>query len=119
MTEWVPGSVALWILAVLAAVWLLGPVVMLHARALTLRLEIVTDLRRVAADDDSDYQRLLHEFSLLGFRPIGATVESGWFINPITWYRRFPLGRWLSTAEGDVFVYIYRVFAREPRRLSL
>src|SRR5262249_54075518 len=71
-------------------------------------------------DDDPDYERRFQQFLKLDFRPVGTTIETGWFLNPIKWYRKSlrPL-RWLATPDGRFLASFHRLVATEPVRFGI
>src|SRR5262249_51288788 len=107
--------------AILGTVWALTPTVM-FALGLT-RFRIVVSQEPSAAEpttDDPDYERRYQQFRELGFLPIGTTIETCWFSNPIRWYRKSlrPL-RWLATPDGRFLASFHRLIAAEPVRFGI
>jgi hypothetical protein len=114
-------DIVLLVAATLGAVWVLTPAVMFAMRQTRFRI-LVSEQSAAAepTDDDPDYERRYRQFLELGFRPIGTTVETCWFINPIKWYRKSlrPL-RWLATPDGRYLASFHRLIATEPVRFGI
>ncbi len=105
----------------LFAIWLLVPLGIFMAGVTKLRSEVFEDPRRAEpTGDDPDYQRRFRQFEALGFRPIGMTRESGWFILPLKWYWHSLQGvRWMIAADGLMLVSFHRLLASEPLRFGV
>jgi hypothetical protein len=109
------------VVAILGAVWVLTPVVMFATGQTRFRI-LVSEQPDAAepTDDDADYVRRYQQFRELGFRPVGTTIETCWFINPIKWYRKSlrPL-RWLATPDGRYLASFHRLIPTEPVRFGI
>jgi hypothetical protein len=115
------ADAALLVVAILGTAWVLTPALM-FALGLT-RFRIVVSQESSAAEpksDDPDYERRYRQFLELGFLPIGTTIETCWFSNPIRWYRKSlrPL-RWLATPDGRFLASFHRLIATEPVRFGI
>jgi len=70
--------------------------------------------------NDPDYELRFRQFAALGFRPLGRTFETCWFMSPIKPYWRSLEGeRWLVDRERLTFVSFHRLVRHEPVRFGL
>ncbi|HVS33973.1 MAG TPA: hypothetical protein VMS17_00200, partial [Gemmataceae bacterium] len=67
--------------------------------------------------DDAEYDSLFIRLDELGFEPLGARQEIGWFANQ-HWYKEYPPGRVFGSRTGDCFATLFRIFESQPWRLS-
>lgn len=121
MFDYQIADTLLLIAAILGTAWVLTPTLM-FGLGLT-RFRIVVSQESSAAEptsDDTDYGRRYRQFLKLGFHPIGTTIETCWFSNPIKWYRKSlrPL-RWLATPDGRYLASFHRLLATEPIRFGI
>jgi len=69
---------------------------------------------------DVDGEKRYGQFTALGFRPFGRTIESCWFMSPIKLYWRSLEGeRWLTSEDRRTFVSFHRLLREEPVRFSV
>ncbi len=64
--------------------------------------------------DDPDYERRYRQFEALGFRPVGTTRETAWFMFPFHWRWRSRGSRWMRNDDGTMLVSFHRLIADEP-----
>ena len=107
-------------LAIVEAVAVLTPVLMVCLRLTWLAVHVVPEVDAEPNGDDRDYERRYRQFAELGFQPAGATRETCWFISPFDWYwRSHDHHRWMATPDGEALVVLYRLVAVEPVRFSI
>ncbi len=108
----------LWGAAALVAVWIVGPLLLMALGLTRVGFRIVGGPEALEpAGDDPQYAYLFEQLRDLGFEPLGARQEIGWF-SAQHWYKSFPPGRVFASRAGDCFVTLYRIFAGQPWRLS-
>src|SRR5262249_39563649 len=95
------ASMSEFVLAAVAAgalVWIVVPVVLFSLGLTRLRNSVRPDPADAEPRaDDPDYERRFRQFAELGFRPVGSSRESCWFMNPGKWYwRSFARSRWMA-----------------------
>jgi len=94
-------------LAIVAAVAVLTPVLMVCLRLTWLAVHVVPEVDAEPNGDDRDYERRYRQFAELGFQPAGATRETCWFISPFDWYwRSHDHHRWMATPDGEARVHV-------------
>ncbi len=110
----------LWAAVVVAMVWAHLPLVMVTLRLRLFRVERIDDPASVAPrPGDTAYQALHDQILRLGFTPLGATIESGWFLTPRRWYWRSLEGvRVFASRERMTFFTVHRLLAGEPPRFG-
>jgi len=110
----------LYAVAIVAAVAVLTPVLMVCLRLSWLAVHVLPEVGVEPKGDDPDYERRYRQFAELGFQPAGATRETCWFISPFDWYwRAHDFHRWMATPDGKALVVLYRMVAVEPVRFSI
>jgi hypothetical protein len=101
----------LWAIAVVAAVAILLPALLFAIAPARLRKRV--EAKSALAEPptgDPDYQRRFRQFAALGFRPLGRTFGTCWFMSPIKPYWRSLQGeRWLADREHLTFVSFHRL----------
>jgi hypothetical protein len=110
------------VLAVLAAAALLKVVVppLMHRMGL-IRLRVLVDDDPSSAEprgEDASYRERFEQFKALGFRPLGTTYETCWFISAYDWFRRSRPVRWMATPDGRTLGCFHRLIDEEPVRFS-
>ncbi len=114
-------SVLLSVIAALAAAAILLPPLLfkLASPRLAERVDADPALARPRSGDD-DAEKRYGQFTALGFRPFGRTIESCWFMSPIKLYWRSLEGeRWLASENRRTFVSFHRLLREEPVRFSV
>jgi hypothetical protein len=66
---------------------------------------------------DADHRRRFDQFAALGFRPVGITRESCWFITPFDWYKAFD-ATWMAAPDGRTHASFHRLTPEEPVRFG-
>jgi hypothetical protein len=114
------ADLLLWVVAGLVALWILLPAVMFKLAPVRLRNAVDDDpLLAEPPPGAPDYQRRFQQFAALGFRPLGRTFETCWFMSPIKPYWRSLQGVcWLTSEDGLTFVSFHRLIADEPVRFG-
>jgi hypothetical protein len=113
-------QVALGIVAVAMAIWILGPVVAFFLGRQRFDVDVYAEppLARPYPEDE-DGSRAYRAFVDLGFQPVGWTSEHARFFSPLHWRWRSVQGaRWLASPDGRTFVDLYRVVEDEPVRMA-
>jgi len=116
-----PPDRVLWAVAIAASVAILLPALLFAIAPVRLRNRVDTDpaLAEPSADDP-DYQLRFRQFAALGFRPLGRTFETCWFMSPLKPYWRSLQGeRWLADREHRTFVSFHRLVRDEPVRFGV
>ncbi len=114
-------SVLLSVIAALAAAAILLPSLLfkLASPRLAERVDADPALARPRSGDN-DGEKRYAQFTALGFRPFGRTIESCWFMSPIKLYWRSLEGeRWLASEDRRTFVSFHRLLRDEPVRFSV
>jgi hypothetical protein len=113
------ANIALWLVALAVAIWIVGPSVGMLLGLARLDKDVDADPARANPRlDDLDGQERYRQFVELGFRPLGWTQEHGRFATPLHWHWRSVEGaRWLASPDDRTFVSFYRVVRREPVRM--
>jgi hypothetical protein len=111
----------LWAIALPATVAILLPALLFAIAPVRIRERIEPNPALAEPPtDDPDYQRRFRQFAALGFRPLGRTFETCWFMSPIKPYWRSLQGeRWLADREHRTFVSFHRLARREPVRFGV
>jgi hypothetical protein len=114
------GDVVLYTVALAAAIWALVPAAAFALGLMRLRTRTHPEPARAEPTaDDADYARRFGQFAALGYRALGFSVETCWFLNPLTWYwRSFSGTRWMAAADGKTLVSFHRHLADEPVRFG-
>jgi hypothetical protein len=113
------GLVALWAVAGVSTLWILGPLVLFLSPLRRVTTEVFEDPR--LADDhggDADFARRIAELKALGFTPVGKTRERFRFFTPLHWNRVWNGCRWFASPDRRVFVEIHRLAAGHPQRMN-
>jgi hypothetical protein len=111
--------VALWVIAGLASIWILGPLVLFLTPLRTFDTDVRDDAREAEPrGNDPEYDRCVAELKARGFAPIGKTVERVRFFSPLHWRWVSNGSRWFSSPDRKVYVEIYRLAAGHPQRMS-
>ena len=115
------GDVVLYVIVALALVWVLVPAVAFGLGGARLRKELHRDPARAEPRaDDPDHARRFQQFREIGFRPVGVTRETCWFMNPIKWYwHALDWSRWMELPDGKMLVSFHRLLASEPVRFGV
>ena len=115
------GDVVLYVIAALALVWVLVPAVVFSLGGARLRKALHRDPARAEPRaDDPDHARRFQQFTELGFRPVGVTRETCWFMNPTKWYwHALDWSRWMELPDGRMLVSFHRLLASEPVRFGV
>jgi hypothetical protein len=115
------GDVVLYVIAAGALVWVLVPAVAFAMGGARSRRELHRDPARAEPrPDDPDHARRFRQFWELGFRPVGVTRETCWFMNPIRWYwRSLDWLRWMQRPDDGMLVSFHRLLASEPIRFGV
>ena len=115
------GDVVLYVLAALALVWVLVPAVVFSLGGARLRKALHRDSARAEPRaDDPDHARRFQQFTELGFRPVGVTRETCWFMSPTKWYwHALDWSRWMELPDGRMLVSFHRLLASEPVRFGV
>ena len=109
---------ALWALAAIAAVWILGPAVAFALNLGEYKVEVEDDPRAAQPrGKDPVYERKYRELTELGFVPLGRTVETKWFLTPLHWHWRSNGSRWLTSPDRKTLVSLGRVAGANPLRV--
>jgi hypothetical protein len=109
-----------WILALVVALWILGPIVGFFVARSPLEVDVHPEppLARPYAED-TDGVRRYQALVDLGFRPIGWTSQHGRFPSPVHWaWRELQGERWLASPDDRTFVSLSRVEEDEPVRFG-
>lgn len=110
--------VALWTVATLASIWVLGPLLLFLSPLRTFETEVREAPREAEPrGHDPDYERQFAELRVRGFQPVGKTVESAHFFTPMHWRWVSRGTRWLASSDRKVYVGISRL-GDHPQRLS-
>ena len=116
-----PPDRVLLVVALLASVAILLPALLFALAPVRLRNRV--DANPALAEPragDPDYQQRFRQFADLGFRPLGRTFETCWFMSPIKPYWRSLEGeRWLVDRERLTFVSFHRLVRDEPVRFGV
>jgi len=114
------GDVVLYLIAALALVWVLVPLGAFGLAGARLRKELDRDPARAEPRaDDPDHARRYHQFWELGFRPVGVTRETCWFMNATRWYwHALDWSRWMQRPDDGLLVSFHRLLADEPVRFG-
>ena len=105
--------------AVVLAAWVLVPVIMHALGLMGLRADIDAEPARAEPmAGDPDYERRFQQFAQLGFRPIGVSRETGWFITPFDWRWRSLGCSWMQSADDRTLVSFHRLIPEEPVRFG-
>jgi hypothetical protein len=68
--------------------------------------------------DNPRYRERFERFKALGFRPLGTTYETCWFITPFDWlWRSHPI-HWMTTSDQRTLASFHRLIDEEPVRFS-
>jgi hypothetical protein len=110
-----------WAIAILASAAILLPALLFAIAPVRLRERIEADPALAEPPpDDPDYQLRFRQFAALGFRPLGRTFQTCWFMSPVRLYWRSLQGeRWLADRERLTFVSFHRLVRREPVRFGV
>jgi hypothetical protein len=113
------GQVALALLALAALMKVVVPPLMF--RMGLLRLRVLVDNEPASAEpapDDPSYRARFDQFTALGFRPIGTTYETCWFITAYDWlWRSHPI-HWMTMPDGRTLASFTRLTDEEPIRFG-
>jgi hypothetical protein len=113
------GLLALWAVAGLTALWILGPMVLFLSPWRKLSKDIFDDPRQAdAPTNDADFQRRIAELKALGFVPVGKTRERFRFFTPLHWNRVWNGCRWFASPDRRVFVEMHRLANGFPQRMG-
>jgi hypothetical protein len=113
------GLLALWAVAGLSALWILGPMVLFLSPLRKLSSDVFDDPREAdAPSNDADVERRIAELKALGFVPVGRTRERFRFFTPLHWNRVWNGSRWFAAPDRRVFVEIHRLASGHPQRMS-
>jgi hypothetical protein len=113
------GEVILGLLAVAALVKVVVPPLMFRLGLLRLRVRVDDDPAGVRPrGEDPGFRERLEEFTALGFRPLGTTYETCWFITAYDWLWRSRPIRWVASPDGRTLVHFSRLIDDEPIRFS-
>jgi hypothetical protein len=119
MSELSIADILLLALAGLGTLWALIPPVAFLLGATRLHHDVREESALAEPSEaDPDYAHRFQQFSELGFRPAGAIVEKGWFINATEWSYQSGVNRWLAQPDGQAFASFHRL-ADEPVRFGL
>jgi hypothetical protein len=113
------GQVALALLALAALVKVVVPPMMFRMGLLRLRISVDNEPASAEpAPGDPSYRARFEQFAALGFRPIGTTYETCWFITPYDWlWRSHPI-RWMTMPDGRTLASFHRLTDEEPIRFG-
>jgi hypothetical protein len=111
--------VALWIVAGLATIWALGPILLFLTPFRTFDTEVRDDPRETEPrGKDPDYDRQVAELKALGLVPIGKTIERSRFFTPLHWLWVSSGSRWFASPDRKVYVSIHRLAGGHPQRIG-
>jgi hypothetical protein len=111
--------VALWAVAGVAAVWVIGPLFLFLTPLRTYETDVREDARETEPrGKEPEYDRRVAELKAAGFEPIGKTVEHIRFFTPLHWRWRSHGARWFASPDRKVYVEIHRLAAGHPQRMS-
>ncbi len=110
---------ALWVVAGLVTIWVLGPAVGFLLWRGPLRTAISENPAEAEPrGDDRAYDDQVARWVAMGFRPLGRTVESMRFMTPLHWHWRSDGSRMWASPANDTFVSFSRIAGAEPLRTS-
>jgi hypothetical protein len=119
VTEPDVGEVLLGLVAVAALVKIVVPPLMFRMGLLRLRIRVDDDPASAEPrGDDPSFRERFEQFRALGFRPLGTTYETCWFITPYDWLWRSRPIRWMAAPDGRTLASFHRLTAEEPLRFS-
>lgn len=108
-----------WALAVLSALWVLGPLLLFFSPLRRQEIDVQDDPREAEPrGNDRDYERSVAELKAAGFAPVGRTAERFRFFTPLHWVWRSDGGRWFASPDRQVFVALERLAAGHPQTMS-
>jgi hypothetical protein len=115
------GDVVLYVIAALALVWALVPAVAFALGGARVRKELRRDPARAEPRaDDPDHARRYQQFWELGFRPVGVTRETCWFMNATRWYwHSLEWSYWMQRPDDGMLVSFHRLLPDEPVRFGV
>jgi hypothetical protein len=107
-----------WALAVLASIWVLGPLLLFLSPLRRHEIDVQDDPREAEPrGNDRDYERSVAELKAAGFAPVGKTIERFRFFTPLHWIWRSDGARWFASPDREVFVELERLAAGHPQTL--
>src|SRR3954468_4059214 len=113
------GQVLLALLAVAALVKVVVPPLMFRMGLLRLRVRVDDDPASAEPrGDDPRYGQRFEQFEALGFRPLGTTYETCWFITPFDWLWRSRPIHWMTMPDQRTLASFHRLIDEEPVRFS-
>jgi hypothetical protein len=111
--------VVMWAVAVLAMLWILGPLILFLSPLRRYEVELHDDpLAAEPNGDDRDFARSVAELKAAGFTPAGKTIERIRFFTPLHWLWVSDGSRWFASPDRRVFVSLYRLAAGHPQNMS-
>ncbi len=112
------GLVALWGAAILASLWVVGPLLLFPSPLRSAAIEVRDDPREAEPRKrEPEYERRFAELRARGFQPVGKTTESVRFFTPLHWRWVANGTRWLASPDRKLYVGISRIGDR-PQRLN-
>jgi hypothetical protein len=111
--------VALWVVAGLAALWILGPLFLFLSPLRKYEFDVLDDPREAEPrGDDRDYERRVAELKAAGFTPVGKVIERFRFFTPLHWIWVSQGSRTFASPNREIFVDIYRFGGGHPWQMS-
>jgi hypothetical protein len=113
-------SAVLWMVAVVAIVWVLAPTIAFALGIGGVRTEVLRDVGPPSISGDQVvFEERLRQLAALGFRDAGRARETGIFMLPGHWrWRQFETTHWLVGPDGRTHATLHRLIRDEPARIS-
>jgi hypothetical protein len=105
--------------AVIGAGWMLIPGIMKTLNLFWLRSAVREDPNLTRPQRDDSYRQRFEQILALGFRPLGVTHETAWFLTPYNWrWQAVHAEPCFSAPDGRVLMTCHRIVPDEPVRFS-